>query len=61
MNGKHSDDSFISVYSAKRVGDLSKMPFFNTENRRHYPWVYNFSRGMPWVEKGFDEWKKGNV
>jgi len=24
----------------------------------HYPWPYNFSRGMPWAEVGYDAWMK---
>ncbi|RRO13333.1 acyltransferase [Flavobacteriaceae bacterium 14752] len=26
----------------------------------HYPWPYNFDRGMPWKGIGFDEWLKNN-
>ncbi len=25
-----------------------------------YPWMYNFNRGMPWTDIGFDEWSKDN-
>jgi hypothetical protein len=37
------------------------MPFFNNKKTRHYPWPYNFERGMPWEGIGYDEWlKKSN-
>jgi acetyltransferase-like isoleucine patch superfamily enzyme len=48
VNGKFPDDSFISGSPAKLIGILSKMPFFNTEKKKHYPWPQNFKRGMPW-------------
>ncbi|NVK75226.1 MAG: N-acetyltransferase [Oceanospirillaceae bacterium] len=60
VGGKFADDSFISGSPAKNVGKLSKMPFFNTEKLRHYPWPNNFTRNMPWEDLGFDEWNKQN-
>ncbi|MBK7762862.1 MAG: hypothetical protein IPI46_05745 [Bacteroidetes bacterium] len=24
----------------------------------HYPWPYNFERGMPWEGIGFENWEK---
>ena len=29
--------------------------------KSHYPWPYNFKRGMPWEETGFEDWLKGNT
>ena len=23
---------------------------------KHYPWMYNFSRGMPWAGIGYEKW-----
>lgn len=60
VNGTFDDDTFISGSPAKAVGKLSKMPFFNTNNKRHYPWPHNFSRGLPWSEIGFEKWKIEN-
>lgn len=60
VSGNFEDDSFIAGTPAKRVGALSKMPFFNSNKKRHYPWVYFFDRGMPWLGIGFDKWKKIN-
>lgn len=32
---------------------------WSNENKRpHYPWPYNFDRGLPWENKNFDEWFK---
>lgn len=48
VSGTFEADSFISGNPAKRVGKLSKMPFFNKKGKRHYPWPNSFDRGMPW-------------
>ena len=60
VGGKYEDDSFINGNPAKRIGKLSKMPFFNETGKRHYPWPYNFERGMPWQGIGFENWLKEN-
>lgn len=48
VGGLFEDDSFIHGSPAVYKGKLSKMPFFNQEGKRHYPWPQNFDRGMPW-------------
>ncbi len=58
VGGNFDDDTFINGSPAKTIGRLSKMPFFNTENKRHYPWPRNFERGMPWEGEGFENWIK---
>lgn len=60
VGGKFEDDSFIAGNPAKFIGKLSKMPFFNKNGKRHYPWPYNFDRGMPWQGIGYDKWLKKN-
>lgn len=60
VNGVFKENSFIAGYPAKRLGDLSKMPFFNENGKKHYPWPPNFERGMPWEGIGFDKWKEEN-
>jgi len=60
VGGSFEDDCFISGSPGKRIGKLSKMPFFNTKGKRHYPWPNNFDRGMPWSGIGFEEWNKTN-
>jgi len=42
VSGTFESDSFISGSPAKFTGKLSKMPFFNTQGKRHYPWMRNF-------------------
>ncbi len=54
VSGVFDDDSFISGSPAKRVGQLSKMPFFNKDGHRHYPWPKNFDRGMPWDKNSWN-------
>lgn len=59
VDGDFPDDSFIVGNPAKRVCQLSKAPLFDVETKkRHYPWQYNFKRGMPWEKEGFDAWIK---
>jgi len=29
-------------------------------NKSHYPWPYNFKRGMPWEHVGYEQWIKTN-
>lgn len=56
VSGVFEDNSFIAGSPAKRIGKLSKMPFFNSNKKRHYPWMYFFDRGMPWKGVGFEKW-----
>lgn len=58
VGGSFENDAFISGNPGKTVGKLSKMPFFNEDNKRHYPWPLYFERGMPWSEIGFNQWNK---
>lgn len=56
VGGRFGDDIFINGSPAKKAGILSKMPFFNSNKKRHYPWPYHFDRGMPWQDIGYDTW-----
>jgi len=58
VGGSFNNDMFIAGNPAKAIGKLSKMPFFNKTNKKHYPWPLHFTRGMPWEEAGFDNWIK---
>ena len=58
VGGSYDDDSFIAGNPAKKVGQLSKMPFFNEEGKKHYPWPNHFNYGMPWEKGKFDEWEE---
>lgn len=56
VGGTFEDDSFIDGNPAKRIGKLSKMPFFNESDKRHYPWPYHYSNNMPWEKVGYEAW-----
>lgn len=60
VGGNYSDDTFIAGSPATSVGKLSKMPFFNSQGVKHYPWPYNFDRGMPWKKEDYSSWLKNN-
>jgi acetyltransferase-like isoleucine patch superfamily enzyme len=57
VNSNVDDFSLVNGSPAKKICDLRKLPVF-TNGKRHYPWPYNFERGMPWEGIGFDEWEK---
>nr|HMP32671.1 DapH/DapD/GlmU-related protein [Saprospiraceae bacterium] len=57
VGGIYSDDSFIVGNPAKKVGQLSKMPFFNASGKKHYPWPDHFDYGMPWRMGEFSTWE----
>lgn len=59
VSGVFDADSFIEGTPARCVGKLSKMPFFNENGKRHYPWPLHFDRGMPWANLGFEAWAEG--
>ncbi len=40
----------------KDVRDLKS----KENDKSHYPWPYNFERGMPWEDIGFNKWKIKN-
>jgi len=58
VGGTYPDDSFISGTPASNKGQLSKMPFFNQQGIKHYPWPNNFKKNMPWEKYGFNKWKE---
>ena len=55
--GKYDDYSLISGNPAKKLVDLRTAPIINEKTRKqHYPWPYNFDRGMPWSGIGYEKW-----
>jgi len=50
----------VPSFSVKILNNLFKLPFFTKDKKRKYPWPYNFSRGMPWAEKGYQSWLEEN-
>lgn len=61
--GKNVDDYQLVMGSpAKPIKNVQEIISRET-GKSHYPWPYNFKRGMPWEEIGFDNWmnkKNGN-
>lgn len=57
--GTFDDFSLIIGNPAKRIKDIRELKSKST-GTSHYPWPYNFTRGMPWEKEGFEIWKKEN-
>ncbi len=50
------DYEFHAGNPAVRIGKVNHL--WSKDNKGpHYPWPYKFDRGLPWKEKGFDQWK----
>ena len=57
VNKNVLDYEFHTGNPAVRRGKVNHI--WSKENKRpHYPWPYNFDRGLPWAGIGFDEWIK---
>ena len=57
INKSVADYEFHAGNPAVRIGKTTHI-WSKEDKRPHYPWPYNFDRGMPWAEIGFDEWTK---
>lgn len=55
-----ADNSFAIGSPAKVKMDIDQIHSKENDNKMHYPWPNNFSRGMPWEEEGFDSWSIKN-
>ena len=44
---------------ARRIKDIRKLKSPHFEGH-YYPWMYHFTRGLPWHEIGFDAWAMAN-
>lgn len=54
--GKDVEDYQLAIGNpAKPVKDTRELKSKET-GQSHYPWPYNFERGMPWQGIGFDKW-----
>jgi len=51
------DYSVVIGNPAKYKCDIRDIPS-QENNTMHYPWMHNFSRGMPWENVGYDNWLK---
>jgi acetyltransferase-like isoleucine patch superfamily enzyme len=52
--------SFAIGSPAKRIRDIREIPSKLKPKEMHYPWPYNFERGMPWEGVDYDIWVKNN-
>lgn len=52
-----SDYSLTLGNPAKHIKDVREIKSRET-GKSHYPWPYNFDRGMPWKDIGYEKWKK---
>lgn len=58
---KNFEDNLVIVGSpAKAICSINEIKSKEIEGVNHYPWMYNFERGMPWAGIGFDEWQNKN-
>lgn len=59
VNKDVNDYSLFTGNPGKIIKDVRDLK--SKENDKgHYPWPYNFERGMPWEGIGFSEWKIKN-
>jgi acetyltransferase-like isoleucine patch superfamily enzyme len=57
--GKNVEDfALVLGNPAKPVKDVRELKSKET-GLSHYPWPYNFERGMPWEGVGFEQWERG--
>jgi acetyltransferase-like isoleucine patch superfamily enzyme len=52
------DEKVIVGSPAKEICSVRTVHSKEKEGVMHYPWMYNFERGMPWQGIGYDEWLK---
>jgi acetyltransferase-like isoleucine patch superfamily enzyme len=58
--GKDVEDyQLVAGNPAKLIKDVRDLKSKETGSS-HYPWPYQFDRGMPWENIGFEEWKINN-
>lgn len=61
VNKNFADDLVIVGSPAKAICAVSEIKSKEKEGVMHYPWMYNFERGMPWEGIGYLEWKNKNL
>ena len=60
MNKNFGDELVIVGSPAKVICSIRDIQSKEKAGIKHYPWMYNFERGMPWQGIGFDDWEMGN-
>lgn len=58
VNKDFGDEVVIVGAPAKAICSVRDIQSKEKEGQMHYPWMYNFERGMPWEGIGFDAWKE---
>lgn len=59
---KDVPDFSVSIGNpAKIVGDIRNIKSKEKEGVMHYPWMYNYDRGMPWKDIGYDNWERNKT
>ncbi len=61
VNKDFEDESLIVGSPGKKIGTVRDIKSRENPEKFHYPWMYNFERGMPWQDEGYDEWLKNNM
>lgn len=59
VGGSYDDYALIAGNPGKFIKDIRELKSKET-GESHYPWTYNFDRGMPWEKIGFEKWKTEN-
>lgn len=59
VGGSYDDYALIAGNPGKFIKDIRELKSRDT-GKSHYPWPYNFERGMPWETIGFEKWKMEN-
>jgi acetyltransferase-like isoleucine patch superfamily enzyme len=55
---KNFEDELVILGSpAKAICSVREIKSLENKGVMHYPWMYNFERGMPWEGIGYDAWK----
>jgi len=57
VNKNFEDELVIVGAPAKAICSVKEIKSKEKEGEMHYPWMYNFERGMPWEGIGYYEWK----
>jgi UDP-3-O-[3-hydroxymyristoyl] glucosamine N-acyltransferase len=55
VNRNVNDFELVSGNPARVLKDVRELKSKDT-GKSHYPWPYNFERGMPWEGQVFDDW-----
>ncbi|MBO9674985.1 MAG: hypothetical protein J7577_16175 [Sphingobacteriaceae bacterium] len=57
VSKKIGNNKLVVGNPGKIIGDVESIISKET-GLSHYPWPYNFKRGMPWEDIGYDKWLK---